>query len=288
MPFIQLNPLPPKQTNKQTKKITLFWGNMQCQALGINMARWSYHWKDENVPTSTGWNIFIRAKTESTLFVLCREQDHVGMQLPLSGSINMPYIMISWLNGWYICVCVCVSAPQQGPKAMFWLVEVRDTEGLSLPFFPTVPIYTNKIQQDKYGNNMRKHSRHLWHKLIQVSTLLVRGHFHVRGFPSGFLFFCFFQATKQPPTPRLHRNLEITSMWQMGWAVTLGPIRPARTSLSDPCAWLHQLIAARPGAIWNSKLVSVSANAVCVFVHCVPGTLRLHININWHFNLDGK
>lgn len=175
------------------------------------------------MPASTGWNIFIRAKTESTLFVLCREQDHVGMQLPLSGSINMPYIMISWLNGWYICVCVCVSAPQQGPKAMFWLVEVRDTEGLSLPFFPTVPIYTNKIQQDKYGNNMRKHSRHLWHKLIQVSTLLVRGHFHVRGFPSGFFIFLLLlrnqTATHPTAASQFRNNLHVTD----GMSCDTGP-----------------------------------------------------------------
>lgn len=176
------------------------------------MARWSYHWKGENVPASTGWNIFIRAKTDSPLFVLCREQDHAGMQLPLSGSINMPYIMISWLDGWYICVYVCVSAPQHGPKAMFWLVEVRDTEGLSLPFLPTVPIYANKIQQDKYGNNMRKHKPS---PVVQsdsgIDFACPQDIFVSEDFSQGiFFFFCFFKATKQLPThPPTHGCIAI-------------------------------------------------------------------------------
>lgn len=146
---------------------------------------------------------FLLEQRQSTLFVLCKEQEHAGMRLPLSGSINMPCITISQLDGWYICLCVC--APQQEPTAMFWLVEVRDTEGLSLPFLPNVPIFANKIQQDKYGNNTSKHSCHLRHKVIQVTTLLVRADiFTCEDFLQGILFFQYIYF--------LHLNLEITFM----------------------------------------------------------------------------
>lgn len=68
---------------------------------------------------------------------------------------------------------MCVSAPQQEPIAMFWLVEVRDTEGLSPAFLPTVPIYANKIQQHKSGNNTGKHTGgHLPYKVIRATTFL--------------------------------------------------------------------------------------------------------------------
>lgn len=97
----------------------------------------------------------------------------------------MVYLFV-WV---WVCVCACVSAPQQEPIAMFWLVEIRDTKGLSLPFLPTVLIYTNKIEQDKYGNT-HKHSRHLWYKVIQVTTLLVRKNiFTSEDFCQGFFFF---------------------------------------------------------------------------------------------------
>lgn len=80
---------------------------------------------------------------------VCKEPDHAGMQLPLSRSINMPYITISWLVGW--CVCVCTS--QREARATFRTVGKRDTGGLSSPSLLSVPIYTNKIQQDKQKSN---------------------------------------------------------------------------------------------------------------------------------------
>ena len=60
--------------------------------------------------------------------------------------------------GWAMClfvlrVCVLVCVPQQGARTMFRLVEERDTEGLFPPSFLSVPIYTNKIQQDKQNSN---------------------------------------------------------------------------------------------------------------------------------------
>ncbi len=56
-----------------------------------------------------------------------------------------------WLGGVFVCVCVC--APQQEARAMFRSVAERDTEGLFPPSLLSVPIYTNKIQQDKQNSN---------------------------------------------------------------------------------------------------------------------------------------
>lgn len=270
---------------------------MHCPALGINMARWSYHWKAKMCQHLQGRTFLLEQRQRPLCLFCAKSKTTQGCSYHYLEALTCLTLRFhGWMDGIFVCgcvyvyvyVCICVSAPQQEPIAMFWLVEVRDTEGLSLPFLPTVPIYTNKIQQDKYGNNTRKHSRYLWYKVIRVTTLLVRTNISVMAFFFIF-FFLNFASLKQPNShPQLHLNFEITFMWQMGWDVTLSLIRPACTSLSDPCAWIHQLIAAGPGAIWNSKLVSVSANAVCVFAHCVPGTLHFHININWHFNLDGK
>lgn len=195
--------------------------------------------------------------------------------------------MVGWMVylfvGVCMCMCMCVCSPARansnvlvGWSKRYWGI------------IPTLPSHCSHLHQqdteDKYGNNTRKHSRYLWYKVIRLTTLLVRTNISVMAF-----YFFFFASLKQPNShPQLHLNFKITFMWRMGWDVTLSLIRPACTSLSDPCAWIHQLIAAGPGTIWNSKLVSVSANAVCVFAHCVPGTLHFHININWHFNLDGK
>lgn len=36
----------------QPEKTPLFWGNVHCQALGINVARWSYRWTERGRASS--------------------------------------------------------------------------------------------------------------------------------------------------------------------------------------------------------------------------------------------
>lgn len=78
-----------------------------------------------------------------------------GCRLLLSRGINRSDIMISRLVGWCVCLCacMCLCAPQREARAMFWSDEERDTEGLFPPSLLRIPIYTNKIWQDKQNNN---------------------------------------------------------------------------------------------------------------------------------------
>lgn len=83
--------------------------------------------------------------------------------------------MVGWAMCLFVlCVCVlcggvCVCVPQQEARTMFRSVEERDTEGLFPPSFLSVPIYTNKIQQDKQNSNCMQSAAthihtHTYHK----------------------------------------------------------------------------------------------------------------------------
>ena len=70
--------------------------------------------------------------------------------------------MVGWLVCLFVCVCVYVRVlSQREARAVFRSVEERDTEGLFPPSVLSVPIYTNKIQQDKQnGNCMQSAATH--------------------------------------------------------------------------------------------------------------------------------
>lgn len=146
------------------------------------------------------------------------------MQLKLSGSINMPYITVSWLDAWYIClcgrVCVCVCSPARansnvlvGWSKRYWGI------------IPTLPSHCSHLYQQDTAGQIR-HVQTQPSPMVQShSGNFARPHKHiqVQGFPSRLFISIYFLLleTKQSPAAaaQFENNLRVTD----GMGRDIGP-----------------------------------------------------------------
>lgn len=128
---------------------------------------------------------------------------------------------------------------------------------------PTLPSHCSHLcQQDTAGQIRTRQRSAVLHSDSGNGFPCPHKHIHIH--------FC--EATFLPPTTasQFRNSLHETD----GMRRDSGPDR-ARTSLCDPCAWLHQPIAAGQGNIWNSKTcVCERKRCLCAHALCVrPSSL---------------